>query len=656
MKANRHAVFKSPVLWGAIAVALFLGTVLGIGLGRRGGHAGTAGHVGHRAEAETWMCSMHPQIRQPEPGRCPICGMDLIALRTGDGGKAGPRELRMSKGAMELAEIRTETVQRRFIDVKIPLVGKVDYDETRVKTISAWVPGRLDRLFVDYTGVPVRPGDHLVEIYSPELYAAQEEFLQALGAVRGVRAEATEYVRRSSSNILAAAREKLRLLGLEADQVAAIEKRGTPSAAVEIRSPIGGVVIHKNAQEGVYVKTGTPIYTVADLTRVWVRLDAYESDLPWLRYGQKVDIRTAAYGDRAFRGWVSFIDPVLNPATRTVKVRVVVDNTTGVLRPNMFVRATIFARVGDGEVVLGAPLEGKWICPMHPEVVKDESGACDECGMDLVAARELGYASHQAVDPPMVVPRSAVLLTGRRAVVYVRQRDESGPSFKGVEIEIGPRAGDYYVVRSGLSEGQEVVVHGNFKIDSALQLLAKRSMMSPEVGNGAAHPAPAASGPVTVPDDFRNRLGGLIEAYYAVHEALAGDDASSARGAATALVAELRGMDATELAPEALAAWRPAAAATARPAAVVGEATDIQKQREAFARLSTAMETVVKRFAPQTRRAVRRAYCPMAFDNKGAHWLQPGKEIANPYFGAAMFRCGEIKGVLVDPDRETHED
>jgi Cu(I)/Ag(I) efflux system membrane fusion protein len=236
-----------------------------------------------------------------------------------------------------------------------------------------------------------------------------------------------------------------------------------------------------------YVDVGTRIFTIADLDAVWVQLDAYESDLRWLRYGQAVTFTTEAFPGKNFSGVVSFIDPVLNATTRTVKVRVNVDNKEGLLKPEMFVRANVFAQFAGSGRILDKNLIGKWVSPMHPEVIKDAPGQCPICGMNLVPTESLGYANATPSDvvAPLVIPATAPLLTGKRAVVYVEVSDSDRPTYIGREVILGPRAGDDYVVESGLAEGDLVVVSGNFKIDSALQIQAKPSMMNPEGGGGS---------------------------------------------------------------------------------------------------------------------------------------------------------------------------
>lgn len=444
--------------------------------------AGKHEHPGEQTLAQEtawWTCSMHPQIRQPKPGKCPICFMDLIPVAAAQA-EVGPREISFSEEAIKLMEVETTPVERRFVTAEIRMVGKVDYDETRVKNITAWVAGRIDRLYVDFTGITVNKGDHMVELYSPELISAQAELLAALQAAASIKPESSDLMKSTTSATLEAAREKLRLLGLGKDQIDKIESSGKTLTHITIYSPMGGIVIQKHATEGTYVSTGTPIYTVADLSRLWVKLDAYESDLVWIRYGQQVEFTTQACPGEVFKGAITFIDPVLNDKTRTVKVRVNVGNSDGKLKPEMLVKAVVRSNIAGSGKVMDTEMAGKWTCPMHPDVVKDTAGGCDICGMDLVTTESLGYVKIDAGrQPPLVIPASAPLITGKRAVVYVQLPESKTPTYQGREIVLGPRTADYYIVQSGLSEGELVVTKGNFKIDSAVQIQAKPSMMSP---------------------------------------------------------------------------------------------------------------------------------------------------------------------------------
>ncbi len=435
-------------------------------------------------KVEVWTCSMHPQIRQPNPGKCPLCGMDLLLVEDDTSGKEkGARQLTLSAWAQQLAQVQVVPVRRRLVDIQLRLVGKVKYDETRLGYITAWVPGRLDRLYVDFTGMSVRKGDHLVEIYSPQLISAQEELLQAQKTLSSLAKTSPKTLLDSARSNLDAAKERLIQWGLTPSQVNNIIKSGKPSEHVTIYSPMSGTIIDKNAVEGAYVQVGTKIYTIADLSRVWVLLDAYEADIQWLRYGQDVEFTTESYPGRVFKGKIAFIDPVLDPVTRTVKIRVNAPNDRGLLKPEMFVHAIVHSTIASADQVIEPALAEKYLCPMHPWVIKDIRGKCDLCGMELVKPETLGYASYDpnSITPPLVIPITAPLITGKRAVVYVQDPSEKW-TYHGREVVLGPRAKDYYIVHHGLSEGELVVVNGNFKIDSAMQILAKPSMMNPQGG------------------------------------------------------------------------------------------------------------------------------------------------------------------------------
>ena len=454
---------------------------------------GTASVASQEESAEPpearWSCAMHPNIHRGEAGRCPICGMDLVPVPTHKkSATQSAAQLSLTAQQRDLMRIQTVPVTRRFPTAELRLIGKVGYDETRLAYISSWVSGRIEDLFVDFTGVRVREGDHMVRLYSPELYSAQEELIQAGHALKKLSASGLESLLDSARGTLGAAREKLRRLGMDESQIEEVERSGQAEEYVTIHAHTGGVVIERHASEGMYLDTGTRIFTIVDLDELWVRLDAYESDLEWLRYGQAVEFTAEALPGKLFHGQVAFIDPTLDAETRTAKVRVNVGNREGLLKPEMFVRATLRVRLAGGSRVIDESLAGKWVSPMHPEVVKDAPGYCDVCGMELVPAESLGYvvANSESEKAPLVIPASAVLLTGTRSVVYVEDERAEDPTYEGREITLGPRAGDFYLVEQGLSEGELVVVSGNFKIDSALQIEAKPSMMNQAPSPGAA--------------------------------------------------------------------------------------------------------------------------------------------------------------------------
>lgn len=596
----------------------------------------TASPAKTQVEANEWTCSMHPQIRQPDPGLCPICNMDLIpASQLEDGGQEeSPRRFSTSEAAAKLMEIRTAPVERRFVEAQVRMVGKIAYDETRLATITAWVPGRIERMYADYTGIVVRKGDHMVDLYSPDLIAAKEELRRARKALSDLPTNAPPALRDMAESALDAVRARLRRWGVTSGQIEEAERAGAANDRITIYAPIGGTVIERQGQEGAYVDTGSPIYTIAGLDRVWVNLDAYESDLPWIHFGQIAEFSVESYPGEVFEGKIAFIAPTLDERTRTVDVRVNVENEDGHLKPGMLVRAVVKARVATQGRVMDPGLAGKWISPMHPEVVKDGPGTCDVCGMDLVPAEELGYVALDADDDakPLVIPASAPLVTGKRAVVYVEVRGADRPTFEGREVVLGPKAGDFYIVEEGLDEGERVVMEGSFKIDSALEVAARPSMMSMPGGGLIAGNAQDA---LAIQEGVRE----VFDAYAAVGEALAYDDYANAQNLLPRLTQALGELPGDAAVIETL---REQAAGLRRARKGISEL------RTAFKPLSYALHDVIQAKGIAPGDPVYWVHCPMAFDDEGAHWLQNGAEVHNLYFGDEMFVCGMVQEQLAE--------
>lgn len=567
----------------------------------------------------TWTCSMHPQIQQPAPGLCPICGMELIPLSDDSDSHQNPRTLTMSEHAKALAEVETTEVVRGYPDVPVRLVGKLDYDETREKSLTARFPARIEKLFVNYTGIPVQAGEHLALIYSPELLSAQRELL-------------TAYKNSPDGPITAIAREKLRLWDLLPDQIDAIINQGNATDRFELRAPIGGVVVAKEVNEGDYINTGDPLFRIVDLSQLWLTLDAYESDLPWLRYGQSVEFKTEAYPGITFEGKISFIEPELDRKTRTVAVRVNVQNTDGRLKPGMLAHGIVHSRIGENGQVYAPDFEGKWICPMHPEIIKDTEDQCDLCGMDLVPAEELGYVHGKSEAAPVLVPASAVLRTGKRAVVYVEIPNTNRPTFEGREIVLGPKAGDVFIVESGLNAGEFVVTNGAFKIDSALQIQAKPSMMSASSGkdDGMMNTGPAMDMGTMPKPENKGAIIELLPEYFELQAALATDDLETAQAAIDKMSETTNTKDELGSLIQALQS-----------------ADSLNAIRSPhFKTLSDKLISAIGANPSVTSTTVYRMFCPMAGNGSGADWLQDNESLKNPYFGPAMQQCGEVKGKI----------
>lgn len=611
-------------------IILLIGIVAGLYLSPTSSEAvSTPADVAESTAPTVWTCSMHPQIQQPEPGDCPICGMDLIPLLADSAADDGPRTMSMSESSRALAEVQTSLVVRDYPEALIRLVGKLEYDETKEQSLTARFPARIDTLFVNYTGVPVKRGEHLAQVYSPNLLSAQRELI-------------TSYQRDPNSSITMAAREKLRLWDLLPEQIDEILESAEAQDHFELRAPIGGVVVAKEVKEGDYVKTGEPLFRIVDLSELWLFLDAYESDLSWLRYGQSLEFSVEAFAGEIFHGKIAFIEPELNRETHTVRVRVNVSNTDGRLKPGMFVRGLVRSRIGANGHVTAPDFSGKWICPMHPEIVEEAVGECELCGMALVPAEELGYVDASDAAAPLVVPDSAVLRTGKRAVVYVAVPNTERPTYEGREIVLGPRAGNVFIVRSGLNEGERVVTQGAFKIDSALQIQAKPSMMNPAGGGpmpGHNHggEAPASSQidhsqhrdmtMLEISDEIAPKL---LSPYFAMQSALASDDLDAAKAQAKTMM-QVTGHSGSL--PEMLHVM------------LAAETLDALR-KPYFETLSNALISAAKTNPASFDSELIVMHCPMANDNKGADWLQGGEPLQNPYFGEMMLKCGEIKETI----------
>jgi Cu(I)/Ag(I) efflux system membrane fusion protein len=348
-----------------------------------------------------------------------------------------------------------------------------------------------------------------------------------------------------------------------------------------------------------------------------------------------VTFTVEAFPGKTFVGKISFLNPEVDLKTRTIPIRVNVPNEEGRLKPGMFVRATVASRIGENGRVFAPDMSGKWISPMHPEIVKDHSGQCDVCGMDLVPAETLGYVKENGTDAPITVPSSAVLRTGKRAVVYVEKPDADRPTYEGREIVLGPRADDVYLVESGLRAGERVVTHGAFKIDSALQIQAKPSMMNPEGGGSAPghdHGGTPGTGDAHARHEEMSmalaipsgQAAKLLEPYLAMHTALASDDLEAAKRQARAMMevtghnGDLPALLHNMLGAETLDAFR----------------------KPHFDIISTSLIKAVNADPDDFTSGLIVMNCPMVYDDRGADWLQADEALRNPYFGASMLHCG----------------
>jgi Cu(I)/Ag(I) efflux system membrane fusion protein len=381
-------------------------------------------HAAEAAKGEVWTCAMHPQIRMDKPGKCPICAMDLIPLLQSGTAEMDPAAVHLTKAAAQLANVLTSVVSRQNPEKEVRLYGKVQADERLLQNQVAHISGRVEKLLVNFTGETVTKGQKLALIYSPELVTAQQELLEAAKT------------KKAQPEIYEASKEKLRQWKLSDSQISAIENSGNIQTNMEVVSNTSGIVTARRVNNGDYVSQGSVLYEVSDLSRVWILFDGYESDLPFLKKGDKIDFTIQALPGASFSSSIMFIDPVIDPVNRVARVRVEISNPGAKLKPEMFATGLVKANLNEFRDML-------------------------------------------------VIPRSAVLWTGKRSIVYVKQPNSEEPIFKIREIELGPQLGNSYVVLDGLEDGEEIVTQSAFSVDAAAQLEGKPSMMNPSGGKKA---------------------------------------------------------------------------------------------------------------------------------------------------------------------------
>ncbi|MAE84407.1 MAG: efflux transporter periplasmic adaptor subunit [Flammeovirgaceae bacterium] len=562
------------------------------------------------AEGTIWTCSMHPQIQKDEPGNCPICGMELIPMKEDeDDGEAGQYSVKLSNAAMKIAEVEMTTIQKKAPYKEVYLPGKVMADERNIAELTARYPGRIEKLMVNFTGQEVRKGQVLAKIYSPELVTAQRELFEAIK------------FKETNPSYYKASRNKLKLWDLTDAQIDQIEKAGDVDFYFDVLSPISGTVTMRHIALGDYVKEGTALFQVVDLSHVWVMFDAYESDIPWIKMRDKIKFSIKSIPGREFESTVTFIDPVLNPMSRVAKVRAELDNPRDLLKPEM---------LADGILKTMLP------------------GSGDQ----------------------LVVPKSAVLWTGKKAVVYVMTSDHNN-MFQYREIELGADAGDYYVIEAGLNEGEMVATHGVFKIDAAAQLKGEKSMMNPEGGKvsmGHNHGAMTGDKKATSVSDhgahnmsqeepmimekdmqvseiFKEQLTEVYLVHLELQNAMYVADGSKVKIEASDVKESLEKVDMSLVKGEMHNHWMMGLPKLTVALDRIKGSDDIEEQRLAYADFTDALYSVIKMFGV-VNETIYYQFCPMARNGEGAYWLSPVKEIKNPYYGDAMSSCGENKEVI----------
>ncbi|MGO2358185.1 MAG: efflux RND transporter periplasmic adaptor subunit [Mesonia sp.] len=524
---------------------------------------------------QMWTCSMHPQIMQEEPGDCPICGMDLIEAESGAEGLA-MNEIKMTENAMALANIQTTVVGSSSSandNGMLSLSGKIAANEENNSVQASYFDGRIENLNLNYKGQQVKRGQLLASIYAPNLVAAQQELLTAAS------------LKESQPALYKAVRNKLKNWKLSESEINAIESSGKARENFPIYATVSGTVSEVMAREGDYVKQGQPILKVSNLNSVWAQFDAYENQISGLKEGQKIKIIANAYPNKEFDAVVSFIDPLLNNATRTVTVRATLKNTDDLFKPGMFVTGK---------------LEG----------------------------------STEKASERISVPSSAVMWTGERSLVYIKTNPNS-PVFEMREVSIGARNGENYVIKDGLANGDEIVTNGTFTVDAAAQLQGKKSMMNQEKEDKSA--GKMLDMEINLSASFQKKFIEVLSPYLEMKDAFVASDAAQVSASAEATLSVLKSLKTSEL--EKMEQSHLTKAIEMLDA--IAQSDNLENQREHFVILN---ENIIP-LAMNVEKAEPVLYvqkCPMANNNKGAVWLSTEKNIRNPYYGEQMMTCGSV--------------
>ncbi|MCA6074074.1 efflux RND transporter periplasmic adaptor subunit [Fulvivirga sedimenti] len=550
---------KNKTLW-IIIISVTAGLILGYLFFGNGPEKNSVAEHEHSLN-EIYTCSMHPQIRRNEPGACPICGMDLIPVSNLEAGEQD--EIRLSESALRLANVQTTLIGNTVPEKEITLNGTVVPNETAIRSQTAHVSGRIEKLFINTTGESVRKGQPLAALYAPDLIIAQKELIQ-VASRKG-----------QNPGLYEAAKSKLRSFEISEEQIRRIEESGAITENILIHADYSGIVTDKMANLGDHVKAGDVLLTLTDLSSLWVVFEAYESDLPFIHIGDEITFSATSLPGTEFKGNISFIDPVVNSKSRITRVRVEISNQEGRLKPEMFVRGTI-------------------------------------------------RAVSNAKTPGIIVPKTAVLWTGVRSVVYIKTDDKNN-AFQLREVELGNDLGEAYVILSGLNTGEKVVTQGAFAIDAAAQLAGKSSMMN-------MTETPKVLPPAAALENFEP----VLEHYIALKDQLVLSDFKSAMSQAGFLQRALDNIP--EPSEE---QWRQSLLIIRTTLDQMTSAKNIDLLRKQFIDLSSE---IVKwaRGSGERQSPLYIMYCPMANDNDGAVWVSSSEIVENPYYGEMMLNCGEV--------------
>jgi len=567
------------ILSKTIVFPLILGLGIFIGWISNTGTPPVSSEIHAHGASDFYSCSMHPQIRQNQPGTCPLCGMNLVqstSLQT----TTDPNAIQLSEDAQKLADIQTLKVTKSSPSITLHLNGRVGPDKRKTAVQTTHISGQIEQLLIGSKGQYIKAGEIIAYVYSPDLIEAQNELFEAFA------------MKEAQPELFEATRKKLENWKLTSAQIDTILRLGEPIESFPLVSEWTGIILDKYVSKGSHIERGTQLYEIANLKSVWVTFDLYETDLKTVHVGDKINMEFSSYPGKIFIGQVNFINPIVDPATQVAQIRVIYANTFKPVYPGTSVKGLLNSQPKDDQKII-------------------------------------------------ILPKTAVLWTGKRSIVYVKDQTSNEPTFHLREVILGALNTSGYAIEKGLEVGEEVVVNGVFTIDAAAQLAGKNSMMNlPHLKTSKESLDEKKTVKINPSPSVTLTLKKMTDAYLNIKNALALKNHNIITSEAALFISQLG--DQKNFSAD---IDQPTLIQLNKVMHKINKTKKISEVYGPFAEISDFFYDFLDHYKLKNLTLFRQ-YCPMAFDNKGAYWLSNTQEIYNPYFGEEMRFCGEIKEQL----------